>query len=98
MGLPHVVDNIQLHALLDLSQTELDVVATALSHPSVKRYLNNYMLHGIIDHANTPLPQLATEPLAYAVKQAFIKGHIGCIQDLLNIEKAPTKAPKPPVE
>lgn len=71
------------------SKTELDIIAEHLTNSTVKKYLNYLLLNNIIEHANIPLPQLATEPHVYAIKQAFVKGFIGCINDLLSIEKAP---------
>lgn len=73
----------------ELTRTEMDIIAECLTNPSVKKYLNTLLWNNIIDHSNIPLPQLAVNPQEYAIKQAFVKGHIGCITDLLSIEKAP---------
>lgn len=73
------------------SSTEEDIVITALSTPAVRKYLNMLATTQMQDAANIGLPELATDTITYAAKQAFVKGGLSMLMTLLSIKKEEPK-------
>lgn len=86
------IPDIALRTQQSFSETELKILAVALSDPTVKKYFQSLAANNIRSFAELPLSTMAEEgSLVNMLKQAYLKGGLSMLQTLLQIE-----APKPP--
>lgn len=79
---------------LELSKTELEVIATAFSDPNVRKYLSVVAANQVREFANISLDNLVENQQLVILRQAYLKGGLGMLQTLLSIERPqPTSVP-----
>jgi hypothetical protein len=79
---------------ITLMEADIKAIQTALSSPSVVKYLNHLKCGLYQDHANIDLKTYSENRDLYAMQQVFVKGGINVIETLLQIHKnQPTSNP-----
>ena len=72
---------------IPLSNADLAAISTALSNPSVIKYLKHLKNDLYKDHTEIDLKTYFANKELYAMQQVFVKGGINVIETLLQIHK-----------
>lgn len=77
--------------LIELTDTELAVVATQLDHPAVKKYLVSLirpLIVGIVLEGDAPDPKSGETLEAFQIRVSRARGTVEALEQLLRIEAA----------
>lgn len=79
--------------LIELSQTELNVAAAQLDHPSVKKYLISIIRPLVVDivlNGDAPDPKSGETLEAFQIRVSKARGAVEALEELLQISAVQT--------